>query len=379
MLVQVLREGFSLNNGMILPGGNLHRRVVLRRHRHIIDSMYRTDARTNRGGQQSEGPNSPRRSAQGRRRGRPPLQADISGNKEMAQVARQLTELDDRLHQVLEDAQKNDRSIFSPGMAASALRSRQSGAWVTGTSFSSLGKPFSLEDSGSNNYSQGSLDQTLGNYFQHSDASTPIGSPRDRLDIRTPRDSPRQFGNISAQNSPRKHYYSDSKELKSARKPPPRSDKRWSIARSHDWQEKFPSVAGSPPKVQRGRYSPSFTVQSARPWDKEVIPKGDVAPADSGFTGLSLGSANFDGFAYMCMPQSVHPPAETSIHAASVTHLQLSPGQPLAAGSSPDNANVERSWAVGERPFSVLRQSGASTLENSPPQIFESAPGEWAF
>jgi hypothetical protein len=385
---------------MLLPGGHLHRRVVLRRHRHIIEDMYQKEARGTNGRPSTP----PKKRVDGRRRGSPGSamfgtrntasgssdsdsrgangnsMADYgtssSNNRDGDGTSGPRTPRDrgdaDRAYGVYHysptGVSANSGNRATPGNIAGHIRHRQgvTTSPIVGSTFSSLGRPFSLENGFEE--AQGGLDESLGNYFQHSSANnTPMASPRGK--ISTPGASPRQ---PSLPNSPRENGVHSSGARSTA-------GSRWSLPRSHDWQEKLsitsgaPGAAGTSSKKERGTYSPSSTVQTARPFDKNnVVPAGSIPPAGTGsLMGLPLGGANFDGLVHICMPQIV-----------------ASPGKPPRPSSV---ANQSPRQQINSRSSAALSRTGSE--QNTPrvarPPLAEkgnvsdaghqTAPGEWAF
>jgi hypothetical protein len=394
---QVLREGFSLNNGMLLPGGQLHRRVVLRRHRHIIEDMYQKEGRSANGRPSTP----PKKRSDGRRRGSPGQAMfgarNASGSDSDSRsdtnhhhgrdgdggYARMRDRSDGSGHNAYQYNSSSSSPYSSggravPGSIAGHLRQRQgiTTSAMVGSTFSSLGRPFSLENGLEE--SQGGLDESLGNYFQQSSASnTPMASPRQspRGRIGTPGASPRMS---SLPNSPREN----GSHMNSARG----SGSRWSLPRSHDWQEKL-SISnaavgglGSATKKDRGTYSPSSTVQTARPFDKSSnVAPGPLPPGTGGLMGLPLGGANFDGLVHICMPQIVASPGKPPRPSTSVA--SQSPRQQINSRSTLPRTGSDQASHTPRlaRGFGVENQRPYGEKGGSDGDSHQTAPGEWAF
>jgi len=93
--------------------------------------------------------------------------------------------------------------------------------------------------------------------------------------------------------------------------------------------------SGTPPyaagggQAPRGRYAPSFSVSSVRPFDKdnELMAPGPGEAAGGGLMGLPVGGANIDGLVTQCMPASTPRPVRPPRAPVPVQGGALLPGQ----------------------------------------------------
>lgn len=337
---QVLREEFTIDNGLLLANKSLNRAAITARYRHLIDDMFQHQAdypskwmpELQESGLQGDGVND-LQSSSARHSGKP-----IMGHSDAASH-----DQDDTPAKGIEHAALSTRTGHNRNQFASYSREERY------TSYSREPSPraFTREASPRQYNYTPRKGQRLPQSVRLLDMDTGSSS----LKVPTPRDRGR-----SGKRAPCMPDVREAREIRICR--------TIISAGAHVNVCTHAIQTQVPDSICCARYSPTFAAaqSSVLPYDKSAA-VSSIVPVGSGPLGLPLGGANFDGFARSC-----------------TSNIVGRPPRPQATGTAKPRPGSYSSSAAPPQLHAKHPYSRPHTNQGARSNIMaQNADGEWAF